>query len=389
MSTWKLDADGLIRAVDQATRTHPCEYVVASASGISLGEAVGPNVVRGVSAEKGLIRLAYGVYLGAGQWNTMSAAQRYVTQVKALVKRGSSAIITGEAAAAFHGLPLLLREASIPLANSGLRAREGHSSGDGGAWNPRVRRVGNNILPGHVVEIEGRRVTDVPKSVIDICRTAASENGIIAADAALREWCTRAELHEVLDAYPRSRGNRLARSILATATGRSESIGESLTKKCVLDSGIASLDDGPCALLQQVEFYDSRGFVGRVDFFVPELNLVIEFDGATKYSAGSAVATEEILVREQAREKRLKNMNLDVLRLCWADVVNGACIEYLREFGIRQSERIRAGGLVFTAECGRFREAQLPFKVRALRQRRIDLRTERRRGLSTAPDGTL
>lgn len=382
MPTWKHDADGLIRAVDQFAETHPCEYVVASTNTTSLAEAVELGSARAETAERALIRLAYGVYLGVQQWNSKSAAERYVAQVKALVKRGSSTIITGEAAVALHGLPLLLREASIPLANSGLRARERRSSDDGvKPKNSRVRRVGSNILADHLIEFEGRRVTDVPKSVIDICRTATSENGIIVADAALREWCTLAELQEVLGAYPRSRGNRRARAILSMATDRSESIGESLTKKCILDSGIASLHSGPCTLLQQVEFYDSRGFVGRVDFFVPELNLIIEFDGVTKYSAESASATEEILVREQAREKRLKNMNLDVLRLCWADVLNGACIEYLREFYARQSERIRAGGLIFTAECGRFREAQLPFKVRDVRQRRIDLRAARRSGL--------
>lgn len=369
MPAWKSDSDGLIRSANQTTRTHPCECVVASASGVDLRERVETAPAGRRASESDLIRLAYGVYLHVSEWNEKSVADRYLAQVKALVGPGSSTIITGEAAAALHGLPLLLRDATIPLASSGLRARS----------HARVRRIRNNILTSDIVEIEGRRVTDVPKTVIDICRNAGSENGLIAADAALRTWCTPAELRDTLAAYPRSPGNRRARAIIAMATDRSESIGESLAKKCVLDSGIASLYDGTCTLLQQVDFYDEQGFIGRADFYIPELNLVIEFDGATKYSAGSVGVPEEILIREQAREKRLKNLHLDVLRLCWADVLNGRCVGFLQEVAARQRERISAGGLVFSSDCGRFREAPLSFRERQLREERVLVRRERAR----------
>lgn len=367
MPAWKTDNDGLIRSVNQTTRTHPCECVVASASRVDLREPVETAPTGRRASDSDLIRLAHGVYLRVCEWNEKSVAERYLSQVKALVKPGSSTVIAGEAAAALHGLPLLLRGATIPLADSGLRARS----------HARVRRVRNSILTSDIVEIEGRRVTDVPKTVIDICRNASSENGLIAADAAVRGWCTPTELRDTLAAYPHSPGNRRARAIIAMATDRSESIGESLTKGCVLDSGIASLYDGPCILLQQVDFHDEQGFIGRVDFYIPELNLVIEFDGAMKYSAGSVKATEETLLREQAREKRLKNLHLDVLRLCWTDVLNGRCVGFLQKVAARQRERIRAGGLVFSSDCGRFREAPLSFKERQLREKRVLARRER------------
>lgn len=213
---------------------------------------------------------------------------------------------------------------------------------------------------------------------MDICRTAASENGLIVADAALREWCSPEELSAVVEAYPRSPGNRPARSLIAIAGDRSESVGETLTKKCILDAGIASLYDENDKLLQQIEFYDREGFVARVDCYLPALNLVIEFDGAMKYSAGAVQVAEQVLNREQAREKRLKNMYLDLLRLQWNKVISGNCVDNLRLFAEQQRQRIRRGGLVFSDEVGRWREDNLPYKIRALRSRRIEERAARR-----------
>lgn len=307
--------------------------------------------------KSGLIRLAKGAYLEVERWEELTPAQRFAMQIKAHVPRGSAAIVTGEAAAALHGLPLLVRRARIPLANSSVRARDPRGMRDGHQRyvpNHLVRRVSGHIAAVDVVDIDGRRVTDIPKTVIDVCRDMRSENGIVVADAALREYCTNQELHAVIAAYPRARGNRHAKTILEQATDRSESAGESLSKQAILESGIGSLHDESRILLQQPEFYDAQGFVARTDFYLPELNLVVEFDGVTKYSGGGVKATESALVKEQAREKRLKNMHLDVLRLVWGDVLDGQCIPALRDLAERQRSRISAGGLVFSGESGRF-----------------------------------
>lgn len=362
MPTWTYDADGLIQAAAQQQIKHPCEYVGAKSELGNLHGHVGSTDIR----DKSLLRLAYGTYIDCSRWNALSAFERFQLQIKALVKPGSETIITGEAAAALHGIPLLVRNATIALANSGLRR-----SGGG------LRHVSGKILEQDIVNIGGRRVTDVPKTVIDICRTRESENGPIVVDTALRQWCELEELHTVLTNYPRSPGTRRARELLTIASEHSETIGESITKKCIIDSGIATLYDEKCVLMQQVEFYDSEGFIGRVDFYVPHLNLVIEFDGLTKYSGGGVAASETTLLEEQAREKRLKNIHLDVLRFQWSQVINGDCVEVLRQFAIRQQQRILAGGLVFSSEIGRFRQATVPFKEQQIRESRIQQRQQR------------
>lgn len=370
MPTWNYDSDGLIHAAAQKQIKHPCEYVSATSELDNLHGHVESTNIR----DKSLLRLAYGTYIECSRWNALSAFERFQLQIKALVKPGSGTIITGEAAAALHGIPVLVRNATIALANSGLRRPGGG-----------LRHVGGRILEQDIVRIGGRCVTDVPKTVIDICRTAESENGPIIVDTALRQWCDLEELHTVLTNYPRSPGTRRARELLRTASAHSETIGESITKKCIIDSGIATLYDEKCVLMQQVEFYDSEGFIGRVDFYVPHLNLIIEFDGLIKYSGGGVAATETVLLKEQAREKRLRNLHLDVLRFQWSQVINGDCVEVLRQFAIRQRQRIQAGGLVFSSEVGRFRQATVPYKDRQLRESRIQERKQRLQLLENAP----
>ncbi|MDK7090427.1 hypothetical protein QP369_25160, partial [Escherichia coli] len=56
----------------------------------------------------------------------------------------------------------------------------------------------------------------------------------------------------------------------------------------------------------------------------------------------------------------------------------------LRQFAIRQSQRIQAGGLVFSSEVGRFRQATVPYKDRQLRESRIQQRKQRLQLLENA-----
>ncbi|MDO5030347.1 MAG: hypothetical protein Q4E11_07150 [Corynebacterium sp.] len=380
MPTWTYDIDGLIQATEQTYSRHPSQHVVISVEALGLKSNYVPPQSPEPSSSP-LIRMCSGTYLDCAKWNAMSSTERFISIAKSHVKRKSNVIITSEAAAALHGLPLLLRHATISLANSSRRPRGQRRIGPKAVEyqaNALVRRVGTHLHDHDLVEICGRKVTDIPKTVIDICRSEHSENGLIVADAALRQWCTTAELEETLRAYPRARGNRRVRKILAIAGERSESVGESLTKGCIVNAGIASLDDENSSLLQQVDFYDSDGFIGRVDFYLPELNLIIEFDGATKYSCDAACVTEKVLVAERHREKRLQNLGLEVVRLQWSDVLGGSCIGYLQRYADAQRSRISAGGLVFSPDLGHWRLPDLPFKLRKTREQRV-LERQRRR----------
>lgn len=405
---WIKDVDGLIPAAAQRYGRHPSALAITAVEEIGMND----NIPLDGCNLGALIRIARGYYLDCETWNQLSARERFLMVIQALVPRASSAIITGEAAAVMHGIPVLLRNCPIALARTSRRSRTSRRGGlsnlDGGKGRSfaSIQRVNQQILPADIVTVRGRLVTDVPKTVIDVCRSKVSENGLAVADAALRSYCSMDELTAILRDYPRSPGNKRARDILAIANERTESIGESLTKNCIIKAGIAggsgaggsgagvggvagvggiagAKHECPPELLQQVEFRDGSQFVGRVDFFIPDLNLVIEFDGVTKYAANSVKATERVLVREREREKRLRNMGLEVHRLVWKDVINEACVDSLRTVAWECVRRVRAGGRTFSLEMGNWREAQLTFEEWTLRQRRIDERQARRNRLAT------
>lgn len=300
---WVKDANGLVRSCDQEGR-EARKY--ASKSG-----------------ENELKRLARGVFVEREDWERAGPRRKIELATLSQVPEGSRVIIAGVAAAVLHGLPLL----------NTLGAGAGHhidlatsSRLKAGQHGIPVRRVSGAIQDIDVVRMHGRRVTDVPKTVIDICRSTDLRSGLVVADAALRGWTTKAELLAVLDAYRRSPGNRRAREVIAMATELSGSVGESLTKLAIVRSGLANDDE----LLQQVSFSDGYGEIGRVDFYIPALGLVIEFDGDVKYSNNNARCTEQVMTRELKREKRLKNLGLEVVRLTWRDVIDGDCVSMLR-----------------------------------------------------------
>lgn len=416
MPTWIHDADGLISSAAQQYGRAASAYAMTSAELVRFDSVVTP-VDSATDAATALIRLAHGYFLDSHTWNALTPRERYLACIKAQVPRGSAAIIAEEAAAALHGLPVLLRGVRIAIANTSKRVRPPRVVGPNQLPfrpNELVKRLNTRIRPSDVMEIDGRCVTDVPKSVIDICRSAESENGLIVADAALRSQCSKKELNQVLRDYPRAPGNKKARKLLEIANDRSESVGESITKACIIDAGIAVMpaqahesrsglakntasrfgadtsriahwagaftkNGVPCGtLFQQVEFRNHERFLGRVDFFIPELNLVIEFDGRVKYSGNGAQATENVMIKEREREQHLRNIGLDVHRLCWKDVINGDCLDSLQRLAHAQYRRISAGGRIFTSSDGSCREAEISSNIRHARQRLIDNRTARR-----------
>lgn len=355
MQPWITDEDNIVRASLQPHRRHPNKYVVEHAH-TSLWRSEG-EIQRREARAKDLVMLAPGAYYPLAWWRRHFAEERFRLLTKAHVTRGSGTIITGDAAAVMHGLPALIDGARISLANCGRKRGVPRTLPGDNARHPRyianslVRHVAGGIQEVDIVTIDGRLVTDIPKTVVDVCRSRNSPNGLLLADAALRHHCTKAQLEAVLQAYPRSPGNKKAREIIARATAYSESTGESLTKELIIKSGIADVGCQDSPLLQQVDFFDELGHVGRVDFYLPELNLVIEFDGDIKYRNNGGRSSEEAWSAERKREKRLRNLQLHFLRLTWKEVRDSRYALRLQRLADSIRKSIAAGGLRFEGEA--------------------------------------
>lgn len=157
--------------------------------------------------------------------------------------------------------------------------------------------------------VAGRLATSASRAAAESACTASFEESVVCIDAALRADNLSEDgvrrLLELIEFWP---GSRTARAALRFGTKLSESVGESRLRVFLHEHGF------PEPALQ-VEFYDRDGLIGRVDFYFPAYNLVVEFDGLLKYGGGSP----EVLIREKRREDRLRARGLAVVRTDWSD----------------------------------------------------------------------
>lgn len=169
-----------------------------------------------------------------------------------------------------------------------------------------------DLQPVEMVNIRGIPCTSIYRSLVDLCGSQAQPIGEQAVDAALRMGRVN---YERLRDYARGaasrsvKGSRVLKHLLL-ARGSDEALSESeaeslfvrLMRKGKLPQGI-----------RQAPRAGIRG--GRVDFYYPDQNLVIEIDGR-KFHAGRI---------EQKRDKRYDNeLNIRgkrVLRLTWEDLM--------------------------------------------------------------------
>ncbi|MFC6707986.1 hypothetical protein [Flexivirga alba] len=201
--------------------------------------------------------------------------------------------------------------------------------------SPQARRRRTAFAP-KVVDIGGLRVTDLDRTVIDRARYASLESAIAMCDEALR--LTLLEQPEVLaqvrELPRRARGCRMAELTLLLADARSESPLESLSRVRMFQLGL------PMPELQ-VKFYDASGFIGRVDFFWPELGIIGEADGRLKFRVADGLRgdeAEEAVWRAKRRDDRLLR-HPDVRKVGhwdWGEALNAyQFVQVMADLGVR------------------------------------------------------
>lgn len=90
----------------------------------------------------------------------------------------------------------------------------------------------------------------------------------------------------------------------------------------------------------QFHITEDGEFVARVDFYLPELGVVVEFDGAVKYDGAEG---REALVREKAREDRIRRLGYGVVRITWSQLYRPELIRERVEAAAQVSSRGRRG----------------------------------------------
>lgn len=223
--------------------------------------------------------------------------------------------------------------------------------------SPQARRRRTSIVPTYEC-VGDLYVTDLDRTVIDSARYSSLESAMATADAVLhREITDAAALVAQARALPKgSRGCKMAELAMLLADGRAESPLESLSRARMFQLGL------PMPELQ-VRFYDASGFIGRVDFFWPQLGIIGEADGRMKFRVSDGLTGEDaeaavwLAKRRDDRLRRHPDVR-EVGHWDWDEALNPVKFaSVLRDLGV---QAVREGGWPLP-------EGPLPRKSRALR----------------------
>nr|WP_314144587.1 hypothetical protein [uncultured Rhodococcus sp.] len=218
------------------------------------------------------------------------------------------AVVSHVSAAIFHGLDVWNADLS--------RVHITRNRARGGGRSSAVRAVHTSpYTDEEVATFDGARVTGLARTVADCARSLPFETAVCIADFAARtRGLTAEDVVAALDSCPNHPGNRMARRVAGFMDGRSESVGESRARVLLHQLGYSPQ--------LQVQIVDDRGFVGRVDFDLPDIETVLEFDGKVKYGryVPEGKSAADVLWDEKRREDRIRATGRQVVRIAWSDL---------------------------------------------------------------------
>jgi hypothetical protein len=238
-----------------------------------------------------------------------SVEARHLQLIAATVPQlGAGAIVSHTSAAVLHGLPVWA--AAIERVHI-TRTRSG-----GGKRRTLVQVHGAPVRADELATVHGVTVTSVARTVADLGRTLPFEQAVAAGDRAVALKLSPDELDNVLRRMTPWPGIRRARRMAAFLDGRSESVGESVSRVRCHEAFLPPPD-------LQYEVIDSHGtVVGRADFGWRLQRTLGEFDGKAKYGRllrpGQTI--EEVVYAEKLREDALRDHGWQVVRWTWPDL---------------------------------------------------------------------
>jgi hypothetical protein len=291
-------------------------------------------------------RIDRGAYVPGDAVQT-TALGRYRQRVQAAASRSPDLVISHASAAVLH---------RVPVWGTELARVHQFRPGSGGSLRTARRQVHvGRLAPEDIVTVGGLRATSPARTLIDLARTVPFHTAVIAADYALHPRATESggsrrplvtpdELGAALDRAAHLPGAAAARRALRFADGRSESVGESRTRLILNACGFPDPE-------LQLEVLDRGQFVARVDLAYPELAVVIEFDGETKYQALLAPGERpsDAVIREKHREDDLRRLGLVVVRLTWRELSDRQLVHERVAAAVDQGRKVMAmGGMAAT-----------------------------------------
>jgi very-short-patch-repair endonuclease len=247
----------------------------------SLDEARAAGISRTALRGKSWRRVGRGLYCWTGlledPWKVLVAYQRLVPET----------VFAGCTAAWLHGIdldPIRPIDVIVPT-HSGIRSRRGLT----------VHHL--DLALAEVARVRGLRVTNVYRTLADLCELLSEVDALIAIDGALR---LRLIEKAVLD---RARSSRLR--WLGALAQPAESPMETRLRWLLFRAGL------PRPQVQTPLQDPSGRFIGRADLYYSQARLVIEYDG---------VNHRDRLVEDNRRQNLLISAGFHLLRFTAGDI---------------------------------------------------------------------
>ncbi len=174
----------------------------------------------------------------------------------------------------------------------------------------RDRLAARGSPDAQVVHHRDVALTSLARTAVDVARDDGLLAGIAIVDEALRRCVPRTEMEAIVAAGGRARGNAAASRAVALGRDTAEPPLESLGRLRMVQAGTEEPEG-------QVEVFDGRGCIGRVDHLWRSSRLIAEADGMIKYSRRFEIPPDQVVLAEKLREDRLRDAGWTVVRYTW------------------------------------------------------------------------
>ncbi|GAB3800789.1 hypothetical protein GCM10028798_15820 [Humibacter antri] len=299
-----------------------------------LREAGAYDSARAAAAPNALTRLRRGAYVPTSALSGLQQAEKHALHVLAAAATRNNPVVTGISAAILQGLPLVgYVPESIQLLAAGTSGRRRNGVVEIPRW------PSASIVDGEP------RVTALPDTLIEVCRTAPFLTALTMVDHALKvdrygirpPLTTLEALQESFERRTPFRGFARVQRVLSFAVTGAESAFETLSRFTMREIGF------PKPILQYPVTL-SNGQTVYGDFAWPQFRILGEADGWGKYvdpRYGKASLTERVRSEKQ-RDNALRRVNWTPAHWEWDDAWQRDPMEaILVDAGLRRVDRRR------------------------------------------------
>jgi very-short-patch-repair endonuclease len=261
-----------------------------------------------------LIRVRRGVYVRRDVWQALAPWDRDRLRIEAhWLATGGTCVYSHISAARLLGCATWVNDERVHLTVPYSVSRASHARD----VMPHSFPLSDQDMTEIRVESGAlARTTTLERTVADCARTLETERAAIIGDHALRLGATLQGIRDSAERTGAARGSRRLGDLLSLLDPRSESPGETRTRLALLAAGL------PAPQLQ-FDIPTAEGLF-RADFAWPELMVILEFDGESKYF--DYRPTPDVLLAERRRENALVVEGWTVVRARWSDFASPGTI---------------------------------------------------------------